>query len=316
MKTILKKEKYFILFITVLVGFLVICGILKNLMAERAGKATLDVEKFQTNFVNKPVEQLTPEEKLINRSYIKEMIKTKGEKEEISFLIKLLKNPKTCYLPREALVNIGIPAINYLRKVLKDKKNNYITRTEALKALRDIGDKKAYLLIEDEIKPISFVYRPEEYEFQRTYLQMKLEGLTEIEKIETLIEMLKDKNKSTLAREALIEIGTTTVPYLIDVLEDKKNPFISRLDALWSLKEIEDKRCIPTVIKILEDSTETDHLRELAAYTLGELREESAIPVLEKIIETWKPEPKTGIYNVAETAKKALEKILKEKESP
>lgn len=261
-------------------------------------------------FINKLVEELSPEEKSINESYLERKIK-ETKKDRLSLLIELLKNPEYLFLPRKALAEVGKHAIPPLRDVLTDKKNSIRTRTEALKALRDLSDKDAYILIDDQIKPIPPVYDREQAEFQNVYLEMKLQGLENTKKLNVLIEMLRDKNKTRLAREALIQIGKPAVPRLIAVLKEKENPFISRLDALWSLKEIKDVGSVHAVMEILKDTEETDQLRDLAAYTLGELGDEKAIPMLEEIVRDWKPGVETGPYNVGKSAEEALRKIKK-----
>ncbi len=292
-----------------------------SLMAKSllTGQTTSESKTLQSEFVNNPLELLSSEEKMLNRVFIEKEMKGMNEREKISFLIEKLKAPKYCYLPRESFIKIGPPVIPILREVVEDKKNHFIVRTESLKILKAIGDKKAYLLVEKEIRPISPVYSPDEWEFQNAYLEMKTEGLEENAELKLLIDMLKDERKSTLAREAIIIIGTSATLPLIEVLEDKKNPFISRVDALWSLKGIRDKRCVPVLIKILKDLSETDDLREFAAYTLGELRATEAIPALEEEVKMWdlkikkspkiSPAPKRYIYDVGKTAKESLERI-------
>lgn len=262
----------------------------------------------KAGFINRPLEELSSEDKALNRAYLEKEMKITA-KERILFLIDALKSPDTCYLSREILIDVGSPAIPYLREVVKDRNNRTIMRTEALKTLKGIGDTKAYELVEKEIEPIPLTYNPDDVEFQNIYLQMKLHGLGGAEKMDALIEMLRDKNKSRLAREALIKVGRPAVNRLIEVLQNKSNPFISRLDALWSLKEIKDTASLPYVIEVLNNPQETDQLRELAAYTLGEFRDERAISALEDNIEHWSPGPQTGTYNVRKTAIKALEKI-------
>ena len=136
-----------------------------------------------------------------------------------------------------------------------------------------------------------------------------MHGMTDRDRLNRLVEMLKDASKHRLAREALIEVGSAAVPSLIEVLRGKEHRSVSRLDALWALKEIGDARALPAIADVVEDSRETDHLRELAAYSLGEIGDQSAIPVLERVIRNWRAGPDTGVYDVGKTARDAVTKI-------
>ncbi len=219
-----------------------------------------------------------------------------------------------------AVIKIAIKKIKMKDKSKNEKVLHYINLLEdkntfvvnmAADILRELGSKEAI--------PALKVQEYRSFNCQKARIKLELQGQNETKKLNLLIEMLKDENKSRLAREILIEIGTSAVSRLVEVLEDKDNPFISRIDALWSLKEIKDKRCVPLLIKILKDLSETDNLREFAAYTLGELRAKEAIPTLEEAIKMWdlkikktskiSPVPQRYIYDVGETAKESLKKI-------
>jgi hypothetical protein len=257
-------------------------------------------------FVNRPYDVLTPEERELNRTYLETQLVSS---DTLLVLIERLRDPRTCYLVRHALIDLGTLVVTPLREVVRDTNNSFASRTEALRVLAELGDIESAALVEPEIVPIPLGYDRERVEFQRTYLRMTLHGMTEGERLNALIEMLTEPRKHRLAREALIEMGSPAVSNLIGVLERKEHPFVSRLDALWALKEIGDVRCLPAVVRVLEDPDETDHLRELAAYSLGEIGDRSAIPVLDRVIRTWRPGPDTGVYDVAETARDAVTKI-------
>ncbi len=225
-------------------------------------------------FVNKPWEKLNEGEKNLNKIYLNEKIINYSEKEKLSFLLSLLDEQKTCFLPREALINLGESVKEPLRKIVGDQTRPMTTRSESLFILAELNDQEAIPIIERDpilIKPISAyeeIHAPEIVTFQKSYLVLKSAGAEPSEKIEILINMLKEQKCDYLVRKELIELGEKATPSLVGLLSDKKNLYLTRLNALFALKEIGDEKSRSAVMGVLQDDKETNQMHDLAAETL------------------------------------------------
>jgi HEAT repeat protein len=73
--------------------------------------------------------------------------------------------------------------------------------------------------------------------------------------VQTLVEALSDEDGmvSSLAVNALVKIGSASVPALIEVV--KQAPQSARIHALRALAEIRDHRAIPVMMKVMEEDS-------------------------------------------------------------
>jgi len=73
--------------------------------------------------------------------------------------------------------------------------------------------------------------------------------------IQPLVQALSDEDSmvSSLAVNALVKIGKSAVPSLIDVV--KAAPQSARIHALRALAEIRDHRAIPVMMKVMEEDS-------------------------------------------------------------
>jgi HEAT repeat protein len=73
--------------------------------------------------------------------------------------------------------------------------------------------------------------------------------------IQPLVKALSDEDSmvSSLAVNALVKIGSASVPALIDVV--KQAPQSARIHALRALAEIRDHRAIPVMMKVMEEDS-------------------------------------------------------------
>jgi HEAT repeat protein len=73
--------------------------------------------------------------------------------------------------------------------------------------------------------------------------------------IQPLVEALRDEDSmvSSLAVNALVKIGSASVPALIEVV--KQAPQSARIHALRALAEIRDHRAIPVMMKVMEEDS-------------------------------------------------------------
>jgi HEAT repeat protein len=88
--------------------------------------------------------------------------------------------------------------------------------------------------------------------------------------ISPLIRALSDSDSmvSTLACNALVAIGKTVVPSLLEILDDI--PQLARINAVRALAEIADHRAIPALMTALEDdSVVVQHWAEEGLERLG-----------------------------------------------
>lgn len=246
-------------------------------------------------------------------------------------LIKLLKSEKR-NIKQLASIPLGeigdVRAVDALMEVF-NKAEIKAYRIIPLTALCKIDDPRSYSLIESNIDDISsdlILNDPSARSLgllQDAYIEMKLRELNEEDKIEKLINILKNKRMDLVITGKIVKFGKAIIPDLIQVVKDKHNNYSARNTALTCIGGIRDDRWVLPLTEILIDETEDDKLRDFTARLLGMSKDKRAIPVLEKVIKAWQPKAedknvvitKTGekkyLYNVKETAEKALENINK-----
>ena len=265
-------------------------------------------------FINKPVEKLTEEEKQLNGKYIGEILKHTNKEDSLNVLLEILKNPKTCYIARTSLISIGEKAINPLQEIVTEQKNNITLRSEALNVLLALNYDKIISNIENDpimdkrVTAYEASHSPDLIVFQRSYLHFKIKSMDKLEKTNFLIKLLKERKFVFLLRDEISKIGKDSIPQLQIILKDIKSPYPLRLDALFILKVIADKECINTVTDVLTDSEEKDQLRELAARILGEIGTQESISTLLKVSKEWKFKEGSS-YNLKKTAEDAVSSI-------
>ncbi len=282
-----------------------------------------DRSKARFGFVSKPVEMQTPEDRAFNNAFLEAEIARRG-RPRLDVLVEFLTDGRHLYLVRPALVAMGAQAVPALRYIVGERSYAGAIRLEALKALDQIGDREAAHYAEPAIFPMPPVRLdppgamggdvepgPVEAEFQWLYLDIKLRGLNEAQKMAVLFDMLIDDQRGLLAATALKRIGTAAVPGLISALRDKDNPYRARFTAQQSLWLIGDKRAIPAMVEVLVGEAETDQIRCAAAAYLGQLGDPAAIPALERAAQSWRPKPGTDtvVYNLERDALDSIKRL-------
>jgi len=198
---------------------------------------------------------------------------------------------------------------------LKDQ--NYLTRKEAARALKRVGDERA---VDALIEALRYKSWHSEYIILSVVRENSAEALGKIgdtKAIPALIHSMEDDPDEEVrlkAAWALGEMGDEeAVDALIAALED--NNWSVRRTAANALGMIGDHRAVPYLIKTLEDKDW--HVRKYAAVSLGKMRDEKAIPVLLEAMDDedadvrWKAMLALG--KLGESAVPPLIKTLKDK---
>ena len=202
-----------------------------------------------------------------------------------------------------------------LVKALKDQ--DYLTRKEAARALKKVGDERAVLPL---IEALRYKTWHSDYIVLSAVRENSAEALGKIgdpRAIPSLVDSMEgdpDEEVRLKAAWALGEIGDPlAVDALISALED--NNWSVRRTAANSLGIIGDNTAVPALIHALEDSDW--HVRKYAAVALGKMRDERAIPVLLEALDDedadvrWKSMLALG--KLGDSAVPALIKTLKNK---
>lgn len=222
----------------------------------------------------------------------------------------------------DELLKKGDTAVTYLIQTLNDKQKT--VRISAIEALAKIGDAKA-------VEPLIALLTDEDYEI-RLNVVMALGLLGDGRAVEPLVTIMKGEGGfiQDKALEALHKLGWSPVDeadqigYLIavqdwDGLVKKGEPAVSYLiqalnsankevviGAAKTLGEIRDIRAVEPLIDKL---TKADYeIRSSAVRALGEIGDARAVKPLRELSE------KDPYKQIQEDAKKALEKINKNKE--
>jgi HEAT repeat protein len=202
-----------------------------------------------------------------------------------------------------------------LIRALKDQ--DYLTRKEAARALKKVGDERA---VDALIEALRYKSWHSDYIILSAVRENSAEALGKIgdlRAIPSLIQAMEedpDEEVRLKATWALGEIGDPeAVDALIAALED--NSWSVRRTAANALGMIGDHRAVPYLINALEDNDW--HVRKYAAVSLGKMRDEKAIPVLLEAMDDedadvrWKAMLALG--KLGESAVPALIKTLKNK---
>nr|WP_319374246.1 HEAT repeat domain-containing protein [uncultured Methanobacterium sp.] len=165
-----------------------------------------------------------------------------------------------------------------LIRALKDQ--DYLTRKEAARALKKVGDERAVPAL---IEALRYKSWHSDYIILSSVRENSAEALGKIgdtRAIPALIDSMKDDPDEEVrlkATWALGELGDQeAVDALITALEDKN--WGVRRTAANALGMIGDDRAVPYLIKALEDNDW--HVRKYAAVSLGKMQDKRAIPVL------------------------------------
>ncbi|MEW6027203.1 MAG: hypothetical protein AB1599_07910, partial [Planctomycetota bacterium] len=176
-------------------------------------------EDLTSEFINRPVEKLSQKAKSINKNYMDKQLTSYKQEEKLSFLLALLDNQETCFLPREYFVEMGEVVRLPLRNIVMDVKRPITTRAEGLAVLAKLKDNNKDVISVVEKDPVlkrsitayEDIYAPSGVIFQMSYLDLKAVDLKNDARINFLISCLKDPIGS-VARRKLIEIGSDAVP--------------------------------------------------------------------------------------------------------
>lgn len=202
-----------------------------------------------------------------------------------------------------------------LIRALKDK--DYLTRKEAARALKRVGDERAVNALIESLRYKSW---HSDYVILSTVRENSAEALGKImdtRAIPALIQAMEDDPDEEVRLKAALALGELgdekAVDALITALEDSN--WSVRRTAANALGRIGDDRAVPYLIKTLEDKDW--HVRKYAAVSLGKMRDKKAIPVLLEAMDDedadvrWKAMLALG--NLGESAVPPLIKTLKHK---
>lgn len=202
-----------------------------------------------------------------------------------------------------------------LIRALKDQ--DYLTRKEAARALKKVGDERAVPAL---IEALHYKSWHSDYIILSSVRENSAEALGKIGDtmaIPALIDSMEDDPDDEVrlkATWALGELGDPeAVDALITTLEDKN--WGVRRTAANALGRIGDDRAVPALIKALEDNDW--HVRKYAAVSLGKMQDKRAIPILLEAMDDedadvrWKAMLALG--KLGESAVPALIKTLKNK---
>ncbi|EKF85819.1 HEAT repeat domain-containing protein [Methanobacterium formicicum] len=202
-----------------------------------------------------------------------------------------------------------------LIRALKD--HDYLTRKEAARALKKVGDETAVPALIEALRYKSWHL---DYVILSSVRENSAEALGrigDIRAIPALIDSMEndpDEEVRLKSAWALGELGNEgAVDALITALEDK-NWSVRRTSAN-ALGRIGDHRAVPYLIKALEDNDW--HVRKYAAVSLGKMQDKQAIPILLEAMDDedadvrWKAMLALG--KLGESAVPPLVKTLKNK---
>ncbi len=197
------------------------------------------------------------------------------------------------------------------------KHQDYLTRKEAARALKKVGDARA---VDALIESLRYKSWHSDYVILSAVRENSAEALGRIgdkKAIPALIESIEedpDEEVRLKAAWAMGEIGDPdAVDSLIAALKDKS--WSVRRTAANALGMIGDDRAVPYLIDSLEDSDW--HVRKYAAVALGKMQDETAIPILLEAMDDedadvrWKSMLALG--KMGESAVEPLIKTLKSK---
>ncbi len=173
------------------------------------------------------------------------------------------------------LVRIGGHAVPDLANALRDTTNEERRRNAAL-ALAKIKDPSAFdTLVRALENPQSFV---------RSEAASALGVRKDRRAVEPLLHRLGDPDKKVAesASEALAQIGSPAIPFLMSKLQDK--PEIDyRLYVIESLVRMEDSRAMDVLVAMLKDPS--PQLRAQGAAALGRTKNQRAVKSLVKTLD-------------------------------
>jgi HEAT repeat protein len=198
---------------------------------------------------------------------------------------------------------------------LKDQ--DYLTRKEAARALKKVGDERAVNALVEALRYKSW---HSDYVILNAVRENSAEALGKIgdeRATPYLIESMEEDPDEEVRLKAALALGEIGDPEatdaLIAALEDKSGSV--RRTAANSLGMIGDHRAVPYLIETLEDSDW--HVRKYAAVALGKMKDEKAIPILLEAMDDedadvrWKAMLALG--KMGESAVNPLIKTLKNK---
>jgi len=182
----------------------------------------------------------------------------------------------------ESLKKTGAPAVEPLIKTLRENDTNI-----SIIAIRILGDIKDSRSVEPLIDVLEFKSRkPAQEEAQLRYEAAKALGkIKAASAIQPLINTLRDNDSNVRdsAAEALREIGSPSVQYLIEALEDENIHL--RVAAVMLLGDLRDTRAMEPLIDMMATDffKKSWMLRSEAAKAFGKIGDPFAIQPLHKL---------------------------------
>jgi HEAT repeat protein len=222
-----------------------------------------------------------------------------GDPQAVLALLEALKDDKdewVRYQMKEALVEIGMPAVPALLEALKGEDVRDV-RQAAAEVLGEIGDPRAVPALLEALKD-------EDVRDVRRAAALALGEIGDPRAVPALLEAIKDEDVYWAAARALGKIGDPrAVPALLEALKDQR----MRLSATEALGKIGDPQALPALLEALKDKDWG--VRRAAAEALGEFCDPQAAPALMEALED-------EVEWVRYAAAKALERIPKRQAIP
>jgi hypothetical protein len=241
------------------------------------------------SIINKEWSELNDSEKVINQKYLDSKLRLKNTSEKINVLLTILKDPYSCYLPREYLFELKENIRDPLQKIATDSNINVESRAEALKILYLFKDKEIIQSISNDTlikRPLSVVdeiERPGYFKFQKNYIELLYSATDSISYNKFLIILLKENICHYVVRKEIILKGESEINEIEKITENKSFDSFVRRNSLFILYNFKNPHSYSTTFRILSDKTENKKTRELAASLIGKIGNKENIPSLEKV---------------------------------
>jgi HEAT repeat protein len=237
---------------------------------------------------------------------------------------------------RDAIVQLGSSAVPTLIDALRD--NDPTIRRSACTALGQIGDTAAVPVLIQRLEDtdsnvrsaactaLGLIGDTAAIPALRVHAEIMEEAQQALAKLggtsmalQEAVRMLAEQSQwgvlcraltSDQVRDAIVQLGSSAVPALIDALRDDDTEI--RQAACTALGQIRDKAPVPSLIEHLKDTNRD--VRKAACTALGQIRDSSAVPALISLLCDEEVDVRItatdALVNIGEAAIPALQKAI------